>query len=377
VERPYSLLVLPFSLLQSPTIASVYGGLFGDEQDKVQCADLLAHGFDNFTCINVLASGQTTGVRARHIIWGIEKPAGEGWTGDDPQKFEMLLDEDVLANISDCGLGFPLVVDLSRFARYLPCTPENAELFRRFVERIEAGREEHGLGEFVYHMVDEPNNHYTYDDGRYGRRYGIGHVAYFGRVLRELGVRQYVTVNSTNRGYDVAEKAAAETDIWCPNSISDPSYLSRWWKRGAEVWLYNYAGDGACKGAMRSTYGFYSLSIGATGVTVWTHRNFVRRVRSDGKYLDSSPWEAAREGIDDARYIETLLDEIYMAEKAGGRDAELAAEAEHVLNGILMAYPVATDAKVRFEEKHDASEWNKWRWIIAQNIMMLRDARER
>jgi hypothetical protein len=348
--------------------------MYGNELDKAQCDDLIAHGFDNFTCISVLASGQTTGIRARHIIWGIEMPAGEGWMGEDPQRFEMLLDEGVFESIRERGLGFPLVVDLSRFVRYAPCTPENAELFGRLVGKMEAMREQYGLGEFAYHLVDEPNNHYTYDDGRYGRRYGIERVAYFGRVLARLGLRQYVTVNSTQRGYDIADKAVDVTDIWCPNYISDAKYLRKWWERGSEVWLYNYAGDGASKGSMRSTYGFYSLSIGATGVTIWTHRNFVRFARDEGKLLDSSPWEAAREGTDDARYVATLMKEMLRAEEAGGEAAGLSVEAEVALNSILTAYPVPTGDKVTFETKHDASQWNKWRWIIADWIIRLRAA---
>jgi hypothetical protein len=371
LEKEYSLLVLPFALEDSPIVASIYGRLYGDERDGPQCDDLLAHGFNNFTCINVLPRGQTAGVRVHHLIWGIDKPTGEGWTGDDPQKFGMVLDENVFANIKACGLTGPIVVDVNRFLRYLPCTRENAARFAEFARRIEAMRREYELDEFVYHVVDEPNNHFTYDDGRYGRRYGIERVAFFGEVLNDLGLRQYVTVNSTQRGYDIADKAFDQTQIWCPNYISDEKSIYRWTARRKELWLYNYAGDGRCKGTMRSTYGLYALSIGATGVTIWHHPRFVRRVRAENRLLDSSAWEAAREGVDDARYVAMLVALIEDAYQAGGPAARLAADAEDALDAIIYAYPVITSEKVEFERAHDASDWNKWRWIIADWIMKL------
>lgn len=370
-KRPYRLLVLPFALGESPVTCGIYGSFRGNELDRVLAADILAHGMDAFTNMNVLAPNQTTGARTHNIIWDIEKPTGEGWLGDDPQQFSTELNENIYRNMAEYGLRGPIVVDVSRFTRYIPCTGDNAERFREFVAKIEAMREKHGLPEFVYHLVDEPNNHFTYDDGRYGRRYGIHKVRFFGEVLREMGLRQYLTVNSTQRGYDIGEKAVETCDIWCPNYISDEAYVTKWLGRGSEIWLYNYAGDGACKGSMRSTYGLYALSIGAEGVTIWRYGSFVRFLRREGRLLGSSPWEAAREGVDDARYATALAAAIDAARAAGGERARLAEKADKELSAILSAYPVPTGEKVAFEERHDPDDWNKWRWIMARWIMAL------
>jgi len=373
-QRPYSLLVLPFALGESPITAGIYGSFRGNELDRALAADILAHGMDAFTNMNVLAPNQTKGARTHNIIWGIEKPTGEGWLGNDPQRFSTELDENIYRHMAEYGLRGPIVVDASRFVRYTPCTPENAGRFREFIAKIEAMRERFGLPEFVYHLVDEPNNHFTYDDGRYGRRYGIQRVRFFGEVLSAMGLRQYVTINSTQRGYDIGEKAVEACAIWVPNYISDGDYVSKWLRRGSEVWLYNYAGDGACKGAMRSSYGFYPLSIGATGVTIWHYASFVRFVRGEGRLLTSSAWEAAREGVDDARYAATLAAAIDRARSAGGERERLAAAAAGEMEAILSAYPAPTGEKVAFEERHDADDWNKWRWIIARWIVRLVDA---
>jgi len=370
-SRPWQLLVLPFALAQAEITASVYGHAYGDEHDDSLMLDLVSHGMDNYTCFGVSKSADVKMANSEHIIWGLYVPTQERSLGNDPQKFSIDLDENVFRNIKKGGLRKPMIVDVNSFLRYIPCTQENAELFRRLVERIEALRRKHGLPEFIYHLVDEPNNHYTYDDGRYGRRWGIMRVGYFGEVLKDMGLRQYVVINSTQHGYDIAEKVADVCDIWCPNYIADEELIDRWSTPGKEIWLYNYAGDGRCKGAMRSTYGFYARRIRAAGVTIWCHPNFVKYVPEEKKVLANSPWEAAREGIDDARYMALAGEAIDAARAKGGRTAKLADAAAYELGAIVGAYPATTGEKVLFERKHDADQWNKWRWTFASWIMRL------
>jgi hypothetical protein len=370
-SRPWQLLVLPFALGPAQITASVYGGAYGDERDKPLMLDLVSHGMDNYTCFGVFKATEVKLANSEHIVWGLYVPTQERSLGNDPQKHSVDLDENVFRNVKKGGLSKPMIVDVNAFLRYIPCTQENAELFTRLVERIEALRKKHGLPEFIYHLVDEPNNHYTYDDGRYGRRWGILRVGFFGKVLKEMGLRQYVVINSTQHGYDIAEKVAQFCDIWCPNYIADEELIDRWSTGGREIWLYNYAGDGRCKGAMRSTYGFYARRVRAAGVTIWHHPSFVRYVPEEKKVLANSPWEAAREGIDDARYLAAAVEAIDHAQARGGRAARLAEAAAYELGSIIGAYPAATGEKVLFERKHDADQWNKWRWTFASWIMKL------
>jgi hypothetical protein len=373
-ERPYSLLVLPFALEASPPVNGVYGGMQGSAdtgQDMVIAADLLAHGMDAPTCFGVFERrGQ---MQVHHIIWDLEKVEQENWLGDGAERFNVHIDEQVFRNLKRSGLRGPFVIEANLVLRYLPCTQENAEGFEALIRRIEALRKKHGLDEFTYHLVDEPNNHYTYDDGRYGRRYGIERVGYFGKVLHKIGVRCYETMNSAGRGYDIGQSVYGEVDIWCGNFISDVSQIERWTSNGKELWLYNYAGDGWCKGSMRSTYGFYARRVGAKGVTIWHYPGYVTWNEKERGVVGKSSWEAAREGIDDGRYVATLESAIGKARAAGGAKARLAAKAQKDLDSIVNAYPPLTRDKVEFEARHDADDWTKWRWIVAQWIVRLQD----
>ena len=371
-ERPYSLIVLPFKLEPSPLVNGIYGGMQGSKdtpRDMAVAADLLAHGMDNPTCFGVLK--RTNKAKVHQLIWDLPKDEEEYWLGDGPARFDVQLDEQVFRNLKDSGLRGPFVVDVNYILRYLPCTEENAEGFLSVIRRIEDLRSKYALDEFTYHLVDEPNNHYTYDDGRYGRRYGIERVAWFGRALHTLGLRCYETMNSAGRVYDIAESARNEIDIWCGNFISDTKQIERWTAPGKELWLYNYAGDGWSKGAMRSTYGLYALRVGAKGVTIWQHSGYVGWNAEEKKCVGKSSWDAGREGVDDVRYVTTLQIAIDKAAAAGGARAALAADARKDLDAIINAYPPLTSDKVRFERLHDASDWNKWRWIIASWILKL------
>ena len=356
-ERPYSLLVLPFQLPASPISNSIYGSFRGGadvDRDRIVAADLLAHGMDHLTCTRIVSGARQ--VMIHHIIWDLAKPTEENWLGDGRARFDAPLDESVFKFMKSAGLRGPIVVEVNYYLRYLAPTAENAELFEAALGRIEDMRRKYGLPEFVYHVVDEPNNHYTYDDGRYGRRWGIQKVDFFGKVLHKLGLRVYVTMNSAGRGYDFGENVRDQIDIWCSNFISDPHQVDRWTTDGKEVWLYNYAGDGRAKGAMRSTYGLYAARLGARGVTIWNHSNYVSWDRAAKKCLATVAWEAGREGVDDGRYVALLRDEISKAKAKGGSKARLAARAQAALDEIVGAYPVPTWQKVAFEKKHDASE---------------------
>ncbi len=369
--RQVRFLVLPFALVDTPLVGSIYGSLDGDVRDRHLAGDLFAHGLDNFTCMRIIDTASIGKVIVHHLLWDLYKPTEENWLGEGAERFKAHLDERVFANMKKLGLKGPIVVEVNYLLRYLPCTGENARLFEEALGRIEALRKKHGLDEFVYHLVDEPSNHFTYDDGRYGRRWGLERVDFFGRVLTRLGLRQYVTINSTGRGFDTAEKMPDRVDIWCPNSISDERQVARWSRPPKQIWLYNFAGDGRVKGAARSTFGFYAHKVRAAGVTIWHHPNYVRREVESGKCWGNAAWEAIREGRDDSRYVATLCEAIESAGHSGGRAAKTAERAEAALDEIVEAYPILTADKVRFERKHDASQWDKWRWTIASWIMKL------
>jgi hypothetical protein len=84
-------------------------------------------------------------------------------------------------------------------------------------------------------------------------------------------------------------------------------------------------------------------------------------------------WEAIREGIDDSRYIAALKEAIKTAKTQAGPKAALAEQAQADLDAIVNAYPITPWQKIAFEKKHDADQWNKWRWIVASWIVKLQE----
>ena len=79
------------------------------------------------------------------------------------------------------------------------------------------------------------------------------------------------------------------------------------------------------------TYIFYHGWNDFTGKRYRQH-NFVYPT-ADG-LVDTIQWEGYREGIDDLRYLGTLRNAIAAAQKAGGAQAKLAAQAQAFLDGM-------------------------------------------
>jgi hypothetical protein len=124
---------------------------------------------------------------------------------------------------------------------------------------------------------------------------------------------------------------------------------------------------------MRSSYGFYADRVKASGVTFWVQSEMNAWNDQEKKNLNMACWEAIREGIDDSRYIAALKEAIKTARTQVGPKAKLALDAQADLDAIVNAYPVTLWDKVAFEKKHDAEQWNKWRWIVASWIVKLQE----
>jgi hypothetical protein len=168
----------------------------------------------------------------------------------------------------------------------------------------------------------------------------------------------------------VGESARDQIDIWCTNDFYRPQQVERWTSDGKELWLYNFSGDGVCKG-QRSTYGFYAFRVSASGVTQWVYEEMHAWNAKEQKTLAMPRWEAIREGVDDARYVAALEKAIVAARKAGGEKARLADQAQVELGDIIQAFPVLNWEKTAFEKTNDAEMWNRWRWIVANWILRL------
>jgi len=104
---------------------------------------------------------------------------------------------------------------------------------------------------------------------------------------------------------------------------------------GAEVWLYeNSTTLGHHPGWSRFVFGFWGWRADVQGLTAWTWPSYTfapyyGRARADsqgraipefdaqGRPINTLVWEGIREGVDDRRYLATLLEAISRARKEG------------------------------------------------------------
>ncbi len=192
-----------------------------------------------------------------------------------------------------------------------------ARLKQIAIEAASAARER-GFSDCIIIPSDEPNHKRKQ---RVARKLlqGVGAVE---------GVRWAVTGN--------ADTLLALSDLYDIAIIAGgtPKEWQKLRKRGHELWLYeNNAVTGRSPIWSRFVYGLYGWRAGFDGVTSWTYPACVgnydhgRIDARDGAKIpvytqnnvpiNTIVWEAVREGIDDRRYIDTLKEQIVIADAAG------------------------------------------------------------
>lgn len=151
-----------------------------------------------------------------------------------------------------------------------------------------------------------------------------------------------------------SELYGKELDIRAFSSYVDDSIVEKTKKAGAQLWMYSgTSGYGLDPVGDRLYRGVWASKLGLAGVLQWTYwrpidsnqpfndligsRNNLTCWVFPGKDgpLPSIGWEAAREGIEDEKYLFTLTDWIRRARQSGDRDiAALADDAQKYLSDL-------------------------------------------
>lgn len=259
--------------------------------------------------------------------------------------------------------------------------PEFEKEITAMVKVIEAGRKERNFPEFLYYPVDEPSTH-------------ADSVAFMVKVLRgckAAGVRTYVTADPTHEQF---EPMRPFVDVWCtqPFSPDRETLLADSKARGVEYWCYpNHVSgenDHTPTSGGRMTYGFGFWRSGFKVLIPWIYSSstgdpfnyldgytmdFFNRHEADGTPIPVTLWESFREGYDDYRYIYTLEQKIAVAKKSDKKEAiALAEKADATLKLIWDAIFVQT--KYKYDDLWASSDYDVYRWMIAQEIMRLDEA---
>ncbi|OPX22316.1 MAG: hypothetical protein B1H02_06330 [Candidatus Latescibacteria bacterium 4484_107] len=237
---------------------------------------------------------------------------------------------------------------------------------------------EGGYPELVYYGVDEPNNPEK-----------LARCRTLFRTIQEAGGR---TTTAIPKAY--ADSLGDLIDL--PNYSMGPGFR----KYVAEL------NDGSLKKAAKTeTYywqimqedpllerllcGFYLWKSGMDGIFPYayqhvfdrgdpyddwsgkTHRHHLVTYPSKHGPIPTIQWEAAREGIDDVRYLTTLTDLIHRAKKQKRRNPALlhaARSAEHVLAKMMEKLDPDYRQTLR---KVQPDTFYQWRWELAQHIMRI------
>lgn len=246
------------------------------------------------------------------------------------------------------------------------------EVYKRMAKAVNEKAREKGYPEFLF-----------YPDGEAGSegQAGINTAKHLLKLLKEAGVKTHTGINSFS-SYQLLPwlDTAAVND----GMHIDETLLKRFKDAGAELWLYNIGND-------RFVRGFYFWKTGARAIVkegyllrktvpyneLYREDNEARMTWWDVRPSPDGPvptlnWEWAREGIDDAKYINTLITLITEGKKSSGSEvAKEAKKAEEMLNEIM--------EHIKFELSHytkavgywDSDVYDKLRWKIAQRIMIL------
>jgi hypothetical protein len=209
------------------------------------------------------------------------------------------------------------------------------------------------------------------------------------KACKEAGVRTYITADPT---HDQFQPLRPYVDVWCtqPFAPDRETVLADTKARNVAYWCYpnhvNGENDHTPVTGARMTYGFGFWRSGFVALIPWIYSasngdpfnyldgssmDFFNRHEPDGTPMPVALWEAYREGYDDYRYVYTLEQLIARAkESRNGAVKQAAADAERELRRVWESIHV--QAKYKYDGLWSPGEFDVYRWLVAQQIMKLR-----
>lgn len=246
------------------------------------------------------------------------------------------------------------------------------KVYRQMAKAINEKAKEEGWPEILFYPTGEA--------GSEGQK-GINTCMHLLKLLNEAGVKTHTSIN-TFSSYQLLPwlDTAAVND----GMHIDENLIKKLKETGTELWLYNIGND-------RFVRGFYFWKMGARAIV---REGYILRkaspynelYREDDEWwrtwwdVRPSPegpvptlnWEWAREGIDDSKYINTLITLITKGKKS--LDSEIireAKEAEDMLNEIMEHIKAELSYYTKVVGYWNSSVYDKLRWKIAQRITRL------
>lgn len=402
VTIPLRLRVLPYVLAEpsdmfwgeyyrGPQFATTPEGRLAEMRSDLE--DQRAHGMTSV--------GLTFGLPAEAINW---REDGSVDIALDGTQYAAFMDMYV-------ELGFPMPVILlsdsgqaaaSRAGDFAFESEEWAKAYTTFWRTMQAEHQERGWPEVIVQPVDEP---------------GWQTVVHQQRNVRLLKLLKQIPGMRTEQdgpGDEYFHEVAGPwADVWNYNGgVAEPEVVEQAQAAGHIVTVYNCDVESYRPEVDRYVTGWYQLAADISGAYNWAYVSYNGSPYDDNDHptgtwmhvypaIDgeaggpSTGWIAAREGIDDYRYVHTLLTAIERAEQAGGEAAEVAREARAELDAIIASinYTPRVRNLARWTESGQMADGtrtiggtlklpNGWqhadyaanRWLVAQQTLRVLEA---
>jgi len=250
-----------------------------------------------------------------------------------------------------------------------------AESVRRFYARAHQAQEAGNWPEVLYYASDELSN-----KGRRGGEWGVRHL----ELLREIrtqvpgGFRVCCSMNGSPEHAMLPLLDIAIPNFGFPITEQTLTMVS---DADAELWFYNLGWE-------RFTWGYFPVRCGARGRLQWHYHSSPQGTCDPHNRLTSSmwgvtmgpdgplanvDWEMIREGIDDARLVNTLRDLLKQARDRGvGMSA--CQEAESDLAWLMDS--IRPDLSYYRDEAGywDSGVYKDLKWMLGQDCVALEAA---
>ena len=241
-------------------------------------------------------------------------------------------------------------------------TPEWEKAYLSYIRQVRQYALEHGWPDYCHQCIDEPGD--------------IEKTIYlYGLLSSNLpDEKKYLDGGPHGEGFRLIE----HVDIFNA-AIPSPEGIAAIRDAGKHFWIYNSSYCGLDPKVDRAIFGFGAEKIGAEGVFQWSYQwwdtatVWVYTLPSPAGPIPTAAWEGVREGIKDAKYVDTLKSILSGLPSDHPAHAEFAAQ----MAAIHAVMPggenpiMGGNYRPGLMAHLDGIKFDEFRWNIARQIVKL------
>lgn len=248
----------------------------------------------------------------------------------------------------------------------------------RLTKKMETERKKKGWPEFIYSPFDEIKRQHL--------EIGVKCL----QALKKAGVRTFTTKNPAVSSLEY-KRYSPYLDIWCSQPFAMVPAKAAKTKYGAWSYPNHIAGEIREPETMtvggRMTYGYGFWKSGYSKIMPWIWHDRCKRrdpfdymgrhfcptgnvVSNDGKFYPAVYWVCFREGVDDLRYIYTLMQSIYARkDNSDSKCQQLCKDANNFIKKVWNTIPV--EQKYLFKNSWTGQDYSSIKSYAAYLIEQL------